>query len=279
MIDRFNFYDVYGYLLPGMGLLLALGAPFVLAGGREVDVEVSAAIVGSVVAYFAGHLLQAVSREALPSKRRDSSGKARLNSSIMLDADEPTFPEAFRQKLLGRIHALGVETATDDDRLTAFEACRQRLQAAGVTSYAEQFQGMYAMMRGLCMACLLGLAFAAGWAGGAWLNAGERVLFALNAGVTTAAAAYLVVWPRAGACFWMAWAAAFTNGLLLGVVRTTEAHAIVRLLGLSLLLAVAARFFFQSNKAFADRFAKTVYTSFYLHAEPERPAPRLPRRK
>ena len=49
---------------------------------------------------------------------------------IRVDADEPTFPEAFRQKLLGRIHALGVETATDDDRLTAFEACRQRFGAA-----------------------------------------------------------------------------------------------------------------------------------------------------
>lgn len=50
---------------------------------------------------------------------------------------------------------------------------KTRIQSKDAPSYAEQFQGMYALMRGLAGACLIGAANHLGWAGGWFLPRGS----------------------------------------------------------------------------------------------------------
>lgn len=66
MIQRFNFYDIYGYLVPGVVLLTAFWLPFGLVLGRWPSADWSSALVGLVFAYLAGHILRTVTESALP---------------------------------------------------------------------------------------------------------------------------------------------------------------------------------------------------------------------
>src|SRR4051794_30126801 len=67
MIERLNFYDVYGYLLPGSFLLFLLWLPFGIVTGAWPPGEVTSALIAVVIAYITGHLLQGLIREVLPS--------------------------------------------------------------------------------------------------------------------------------------------------------------------------------------------------------------------
>ena len=263
MIERFNFYDVYGYLLPGTALLLVLGCPFWLSTNRTPSIELASALLASVIAYFAGHLLQLLSREALPSKKL-KGGVYRLHSSIMFDQDDNTWEEAFRRRLAGAIRRhLGLPTDTDEQRRVAFEACRQYLQAGDVKSYAEQFQGLYALMRGLTMASILGAALAFGWLLGALLVPYESALFAAAVGASFAATLFVLWRPASRWSFWSVTAAAFSVGMSMSSVYSTVPNTPIRMAGVVAVLAIAARYFYGANRFHTEQFARNVYLAFY----------------
>lgn len=94
MIKRFNFYDVYVYLLPGIFLIALLWIPFGLTTGIWLPTDWGDAVAMTVVAYFIGHFLRAISEPAFPSTIRDPRGKSRARSDLILSSKDES-------KLLG----------------------------------------------------------------------------------------------------------------------------------------------------------------------------------
>ena len=95
MIDRFNFYDIYGYFIPGALLIALLWIPY----GEMPSKEISAALLMIVAAYIAGHILQIVATKALPSKIL-FDGAYRTPSDLLLSTHPKAFPLDFRQKVI-----------------------------------------------------------------------------------------------------------------------------------------------------------------------------------
>jgi hypothetical protein len=170
MIDRFNFYDIYGYLLPGTLLLGLFWLPFGLSTGCLPTKEISATLLLLALAYIAGHVLQTVALVVAPSTVSDAGGEIRTRSSLVLDASNPRFSDAFKNDLSKKIKAafnnveiLGDKPADLANRGAAFFEARAYLIRNKAANYVEQFEGLYAMMRGLGCAFFIGCAYVVGW--------------------------------------------------------------------------------------------------------------------
>jgi hypothetical protein len=169
MIERFNFYDIYGYLLPGTLLLGLFWFPFGLATGSLPAKEVSTTLLLLVLAYIAGHILQTLASVVVPSDVPDEKGIRRALSSILLDASSTKFSKGFRKGLASDVKdAFGLDVLGDGqeelaNRNTAFFEARAYLIRNKAANYVEQFEGLYVMMRGLSCAFFLGCAYLLGW--------------------------------------------------------------------------------------------------------------------
>jgi hypothetical protein len=275
---KFNFYDIYGFALPGFLLLALLWLPFGLIAKNWPDAEFSSALVGVILAYFAGHILQTVALNVIPSNFLGG----RYPSNVFLDKVDPNFAfsQEFKNRLANQIKTtfelnvlpdVSGETA-DAVRRDAFFLCRSALIKNKTVIYAEQFEGLYALMRGLSAAFLLAVAYYLGWAYSTlWLGQGSG--FLVLAGIIGALIALIVSsrsktarWVKAGMARWiiagLLLLAAFASGHYLGqsIVGTSEHR--------NLLLAAAVFSFFASErcysgyKYFAQEFAKAVYRDF-----------------
>lgn len=185
MMQRFNFYDVYGYLVPGGTLLALLWLPFAKDVSRWPNISswagAAMAGLGIFAAYIAGHLVQTVAVNALPSavRRRnlvgtdlaqDGAAKARRRqpSSVLLDASDSPFVTQVRD-LVGELFGIDISASgngdedVDNRRGESFLLCRALLVGAKATAYVEQFEGMYTLMRGLALVFYFGAAYLAGW--------------------------------------------------------------------------------------------------------------------
>ena len=91
MIDRFNFYDIYGFVLPGTLLLGIFWLPIGLATGSLPASEISSTLLLLVLAYIAGHLLQTFAQVVVSSKVRDPKKALRDRSSLILDTNNHVF--------------------------------------------------------------------------------------------------------------------------------------------------------------------------------------------
>ena len=60
MIKQFNFYDIYGYLLPGMLLVSLFWLPVGILTRSWPNQDVSNALFLAVGAYILGHVLQTI---------------------------------------------------------------------------------------------------------------------------------------------------------------------------------------------------------------------------
>jgi hypothetical protein len=163
MVKDFNFYDVYGYFLPGFTLLTLIWLPFGLIQRSFPTPELSSALVIIAFGYIAGHLLQIMAQNALPSTINDSQGRSRYPSDVMFDEDNDVFSQEERDQLKQRIVSKFGEAFKSRPQ-NAFFLCRSFLVQHKVASYAEQFEGMYALMRGLAAAFGLGFVYHVGWA-------------------------------------------------------------------------------------------------------------------
>lgn len=174
MIDKFNFYDIYGYFLPGAAFLAVLCIPFGLVRNSWPSHDLSSALIAAVFAYIVGHLMQSVATNAIPSgKAKSTDTDIRYPSEIYLDATDTTLPTPAKQKINELMKAqfglnLRVDQAGDATidkvRNNAFLLARQILIQGKAVSYAEQFQGMYALTRGLVSVFALAFAYWLGWA-------------------------------------------------------------------------------------------------------------------
>jgi hypothetical protein len=220
MVEKFNFYDIYGYLLPGIAFCGLIWVPFGLLFHVWPTQELSSAILVLVLSYFVGHIIQGFAVSLFPSTSTDD----RYPSDLLLDQGRPPFSkevkkkiEELSQKYFGLPLGNGdqpVEVATPEERA---ELARKRTEAAANpgnaglrgeiektekelkertrerlahnrndaffqarsallrdkrTSYWEQFEGLYAMMRGLSAALAAAAAYFFGWALGFWHKLG-----------------------------------------------------------------------------------------------------------
>ena len=86
MIEKFNFYDLYAYFLPGVILLALMLVPFALiALTVPFSSSFQSGIFALVLSYVFGYLVQSVARVLFPSKvRKEGKERYRLKSSSTL---------------------------------------------------------------------------------------------------------------------------------------------------------------------------------------------------
>lgn len=176
MIERFNFYDLYGYFLPGLVFLALIWLPIGITRQFWPGKEITSAIAVLAFAYIVGHILQTVFQNALPSKGKDSNARRRYPSDYFLDSDNETFSAEFRRELSSavqnRFHIdLKITSPVSDEEVNniskarddAFLMARKTLFKSDADPYGEQFEGLYALMRGLAGAFWMGSAYTLGW--------------------------------------------------------------------------------------------------------------------
>jgi hypothetical protein len=180
MIERFNFYDIYGYLLPGVLLLVLLWVPIGVLADTWPAAAWTSALLVIALAYVAGHVLDNLSSAAFPSLFRDKQRRKRQPSDLLFDKSDD---EVLSQRLwhLKKPIADQIKDQFDIDvqpgavwtaqikgaRGAAFLKCRSILVKAKEAAYAEQQQGMYVLMRGAAAAFVLACSLYTGLAVGA----------------------------------------------------------------------------------------------------------------
>jgi hypothetical protein len=171
MFERFNFYDFYGYFVPG-GFFWMCVAPlayaiWTLVAGTAPPVGnlgLGESVILLFVAYVTGHVLQTLARfyRILDDKNRDL-GTSLLRIGRTPGSDRSIFSDSLRGAIHDAIAArLGI--AKVDHSNVDEETCRERFQLAyshvivtKSASYVEIYNGLYALYRGLyCVALLCG---------------------------------------------------------------------------------------------------------------------------
>src|SRR5437867_2372524 len=103
MSERFNFYDIYGYLIPGFALLGLLWLPIGIASHAVPDIKLTGAVGWLIIAYLLGHILSGVAKLAFPSGRYVSRHEFRHPSDDMLDDVRYPKRSFFNEKLWKRV--------------------------------------------------------------------------------------------------------------------------------------------------------------------------------
>jgi hypothetical protein len=186
LIEKFNFYDVYGYFLPGAAVLLLLWLPIGLAQHKWPSGDWTSAILGAALAYVVGVLLQTFVGKLLPPvvavAGTGYDKHLRYPSERLLDpfqpqsAWPPQLSDVVRAQVAEAIEQkLGIEKTNlaldaipdrkaDSMRNEAFFLARHYLILKKGTGYTEQFEGMYALTSALAAALALATAYYCGWA-------------------------------------------------------------------------------------------------------------------
>lgn len=170
MIERFNFYDLYGYLIPGIVLVIIAFVPLPIIG-RDLSSptgEASVVIAAVVIAYLFGYFMQSMATNAIPS-----SFHGQFPSTWLLDRSNDTISPPVKQRIAANARKLfdldlGIDRDADEAlakiRNDAFMLSRTIVNPKESISYAEQFQGLYSMMRGLAIDFGFGFFYMVGWA-------------------------------------------------------------------------------------------------------------------
>lgn len=278
MIAKFNFYDVYGYFLPGLLLLTLLWLPFGMAYGRWPSGELVTALLAIPLAYVAGHILQIFAIRVFPSTTK----LKRFPSDVILDKTNPIFSSEFKTRLAVKIKdtygldVYGDPATASRQRNDALFLCRSALIKAKAASYGEQFEGMYSLMRGLTLAFLLGASHIAGWCSVFITRVRPWVLPSLLGALCIAIA--IEFWqspppakPARGKA--IASLVAVVLALLCGGYGLAEGQVIsvklrYLLVGVVLIAGLLSRKCYHAYRSFTWEFAKAVYRDFATYEKP-----------
>lgn len=277
MIERFNFYDVYGYLIPGVVLLLCVGLPSLLSGTKVELNEWTALIVGVVVAYLAGHLIQTMAATAMPSSRDPGRRPWQYYSATILNPESSGLSAKTKDRLQESIQSwfgldLSIGKPSDETtgavRQDAFLLARRVVNAA--SNYSEQFEGIYVMMRGITVALWLGIAFTLGWAFASRLP-DRNIMLPLLFGSIAALLARSIeqFYDMSGhdrraasiACIAALWWSLLAAGFLLGP-KSMAPNEVGVFLAIAFAYLVASLRFWNSYYFFAEQFARSVWLHF-----------------
>lgn len=283
MIERFNFFDVYGYFLPGLALITLIWLPFGAFQHKWPPRDLTSAAAALAFAYIAGHLLQTVAVRVLPSQMKIGKSR-RYPSDRFLDAEDRTFSAQFKSDVVSAVKRLfEIDLASDaktaGSRQEAFFLCRSLLVQKGIADYAEQFQGMYSLMRGLTAAFAAGAFYLIGWSMSsiscplvlrAWMPV---AFFAVAAVIVIAIGIVARSWnqnsqPNIERFIWIPlFVALCAAGAMVGRGSIASSQTFL----LSILMAATALFsalrFFGAYRFFAQEFAKVVWRDFLAHAK------------
>jgi len=269
MIERFNFFDIYGYLVPGLAFLWLLWLPFGLVVGYWPPAEWTSALAALVLGYLAGHLLFGLAEQVIPPKVKDRKGEIRLPSDILLEDGDDSFSPEVKNRLVDRIlirFGIDVTDAGNPDvkvlekrRKDAFLLCRSALLHKGAASYAEQFQGMYVLMQSLTVVCLLAAVYHFGWALAMFVPVslldGPLYLFA-------AGSVFAALWHDSKKLFGLIPLLFFVLGGWLGTGNVLDYLTFSLLLGICFVLLFLSLRWHAAYRVFAWRFAEAVYRDF-----------------
>ena len=291
MIQNLNFYDIYGYLIPGLILATLMWLPRGLIDKQWPPADWTSALLAIVIGYVIGHLVKALGRNALPSKTMDG----RFPSEALLDKDNDILSDDLKKRLQERILTLsGIDVKTDktksevDDKLSTkrkdgFVFCRDALLTSKTISYGEQMQGMYTLLDGLTIAFALGAAYTLGWAISgigadtpqrfSWIFFGFGLVEAIV--VVAIGLGKDVDSPMARArltCGFLM-VALLASGYIFGLGKVSNLDQRGRLGAIMLASIFASLICFTSYKYFTRVYAETIYRAFNLYEKPSTGAP------
>jgi len=287
VIQNLNFYDIYGYLIPGLILATLMWLPRGLIDKQWPSADWTSALLAIVIGYVIGHLVQVLGRNALPSKTMDG----RFPSEALLDKDNDILSDDLKKRLQERILTLsGIDVKTDktkcevaaDARISTqrkdgFVFCRDALLTSKTISYGEQMQGMYTLMDGLTMAFALGATYTLGWTisgimGGAFESIGWfGIVLGLVLAIVIAALGLekaKMIKARLMAGFLML--ALLASGYIFGLGKVSNLDQRGRLGAIMLASIFASLACFASYKYFTRVYAETIYRAFNLYEKPSK---------
>lgn len=174
MLDKFNFYDVLGYLIPGSIATLALYwfgvAGLRLSGLPALGGDLGSSLVFVGAAYVAGHLVQSIGHW-WEGRSSDRSG-GRLSERLLLPASalnaverKHQFSADLQNRIIDSAQKLFVlPDAPSNPREAAvwrrelFEQCYALLVQEDSVQHTEVFLAINGLSRGLVVASLIALA-------------------------------------------------------------------------------------------------------------------------
>src|SRR6266542_4173257 len=130
MYERFNFYDVYAYLFPGLAAIALFGAPFFVARRSWPQTELLSTIAVLLASYGVGHVLAEAGR-GVPFLRE------RVMPSVRLVRDGGLSPElkaVISEALQARL-GLNLATASDPQIQDGFYFARNVAMQEGKAGY------------------------------------------------------------------------------------------------------------------------------------------------
>lgn len=295
MHERFNFYDVYVYLIPGLTLLGLAWLPY----GAFASAWPEAALLSTVAVLFAGYVLGHLLSEAArrlpvfelnpqPSNRLLMEGAGAKEGTEGKKRKEMSLSPELRTRFWRLLQArFGIERPTPDntDFEVPFMLARSVALRESGPAYFEQFQGLYGLMRGLAAAFSLAAVVYLGWAAmaGEWDWRLVPLIGAVAIGALWWLAALRVpartdgLARRLKGLWWVALILVFAFAL--GAWMAHEAqpfreHGLASFLApilaavLLLLFALQCR---ASHRYYASHFAKSVYVAFCSLPDPGPP--------
>jgi hypothetical protein len=279
--ERFNFYDIYGYLIPGLTLVTLLWLPFGIIQPSSLNAGLGAAAAAVLVGYIVGHFVAATAGGLISAKTaRSKDGQPAFPSIVLLNPSDDKLNPELKTRLAKNVAAsfsldLHVGEEADDHigniRQAAFFLCRPVVNK--ITAYPEQFEGLYAMMSSVAIDFALGFAYMLGWTAACYVNFADATLVAY-AGIALALLAVVAFAVRdartprnaVSALALLFFCCAYVLGL-----QTAIPPDRMPVFPIIAALCLAASFRFKSQyRYFANEFAKAVWTYF-----PDTPASSL----
>jgi hypothetical protein len=282
LIEKFNFYDIYGYFIPGAVLLAILYGPFIFTNVHPTVPlnEFSTVILAVIASYVTGHFIQSMATNAASSKFKGIYPSIRLlNPSDA--AFTPALKEAIAAVSIDRfkidpkisVDTDGTNKEIDSARDSAFRLARALTNARHSGTYAEQFQGLYSMMRGLATAFSLGFLYMLGWALSIWHYPCSAALAAILLKISLVVTIGLGIWRltqglQSSKCLADRIGLAALGGILLGGALLLAQSQTFNVQTDRIYWAMAAFYlaavfrFYVSYEVFSNEFAKAVWIGF-----------------
>jgi hypothetical protein len=178
MLDKFNFYDLLGYLLPGATVALTLYWVSTYAFGLQLpalqtDFGGSAFFLG--LSYLVGQIVHGVGSLWEQSINKPYGGR-RVSERLLLPETDPVALHKFSPELKARIFAAATAVfAVANDPREVFEQCYALVVQKSLAMHTEIFLALNGLARSMLVASSIGVVL------GVWLVANQLMLHAVRA--------------------------------------------------------------------------------------------------
>lgn len=173
MLDKFNFYDLLGYLIPGGAVLILLyfvGTPVVtgvVPSLREGDLPDLGSTLGGAlllvaVSYVLGHLVQSVG-ERWEDHGNEHRGY-RISEQMLMLGDDPTISVVVRELIKSKGEQdFGLPPYPTESKLLnrrlheLFELCYRRMVQSDKNGHTDLYLAISALSRGMVVVSWFGM--------------------------------------------------------------------------------------------------------------------------